>query len=128
MPEIIDIAFRARVKNEPTMAFSNSLDVAAYDKLEVSVSAGGGDTIQLLPTATNTKTSSCIQSSQSSSEITYQVHGGEDAIALGSPQNFIGVGTVSALDSAIQPSLLALTNGLAGNVRIHILVGRSATV
>ncbi len=39
MPEIIDIAFSARVENGPIIAFSNSLEVAAYDKLEVSISS-----------------------------------------------------------------------------------------
>ena len=128
MPEIIDIAFSARVKNGPTIAFSNSLEVAAYDKLEVSVSAGGVETIQLIPIATTAVTCLVIQSSQYSPSITYQVNGGGDAIVLDSSQSFMGVGAVSALDSAAQPSTLVFTNGLADDVQIQILVGRSATV
>ena len=33
MAEKIDITFSARVKNGPIVAFSNSLNVDAYDKL-----------------------------------------------------------------------------------------------
>ena len=110
------------------MVFWNSLEVDAYDKLEVSVSAGDGGTIQVIPVATNTVTFLCIQSSQYSPLITYQVNCGGDAIALDSLQNFMGQGGVSALNSAAESSTLVLSNGLVDDdVQIRILVGCSAT-
>lgn len=127
MPEIIHLVFSARIKNGPTMAFSNSLEVDAYDKLDVSVSAGGGATIQLIPAAIGAVKFLLIQSSHYSQDLTYQVNGGGNDIVLDSPQSFIGEGAVSTLDSAAQPSTLVFTNGLGDDVQIQILVGRSAT-
>ena len=127
MAEVIDINVSARVKGGPSVAFSESLDLDAYDKLEVTVAAGGSETIQLVPVATNAVQCLFIQSSQYDPNITYQVNGGGPNIALDSPQNFVGEGAVSALDAAA-PSTLDFSNGLAtDDVSIQILVGRTAT-
>lgn len=128
MAEIIDITVSARVKSGPSIGFTSSLQIDAYDKLEVTIPASGSETIQLIPIATSSVQCLFIQADQYSVDITYQVNGAGNAITLDTPQAFIGEGAVSSLDASA-PSTLDFTNNLVDNdVTIEILVGRSAIV
>jgi hypothetical protein len=132
MPEIIDISVSARIQNGPAMAFATSMELNAYDKIEVSIPgtvSGGGsagnETVQLIPVATNEVKCLVIQATQYGVDLSYEVNGAGTAIVLDSPQCFIGEGAVSSLAGA-PPSTLVFTNNLADDVDITILVGRSA--
>ena len=41
MSEVINISVSAKVKSGPTISFSNTLNIDAYDKLNVVVTSGG---------------------------------------------------------------------------------------
>jgi len=124
--ETIEVSVKARVKNGPSIGFSRTLEVDAYDRLQVTVIAGAGATIQLIPVATSAVQCLFIESSIYDTSLTYSVNGAGTNIALDSPQNFVGEGAVSALDSVAPPATLNFTNGLADDVLLKVLVGRSA--
>ncbi len=126
MTELLEINLNAQVKNGPTIAFGSSIELDAYDKLEVTIADGSGSTLQLVPAATSAVQCLFVQSSEYSTGLTYQVNGAGTAIALDRPQSFIGVGAVSALDSAAPPSTLVFDNASGTDVNIQILVGRTA--
>lgn len=127
MTEVIDITVSTKIKSGPTITFSESLDVDAYDKLDVVVSPGAPKTIQLLPPGTTSVHFLLIKSSQYSDQISYTVNGTGSTIILDTPQNFIGLGSLATLDDTNDPATLVFTNNLVEDVNIQILVGRKAT-
>ena len=126
MAEEIDISVNAKVRNGPIVSFSTTLEVDAYDKIEVTVTAGGTETVQLIPAATNTVKCAFIQPSRYGNDLSYQVNGAGASLVLDKPQSFIGQGSIDALDSAAPPATLLFDNSLSEDVDIQILVGRSA--
>lgn len=128
MSEVINISVSAKVKSGPTISFSNTLNIDAYDKLNVVVTSGGApETIQLLPSGTTSVHFLLIKSSQYSDQISYKVNGAGSKILIDTPQNFIGLGSLAALDDSSDPETLVFTNDLAEDVNIQILVGRNVT-
>jgi len=127
MTEVISIAVSAKIKDGPTVSFSNSLNVDAYDKLNVVIAQGTSLTIQLLPPGSDSVHFLMIKSSHYSDQISYKVNGSGSTIILDTPQNFIGLGSLATLDDTDDPATLDFTNGLAEDVNIQILVGRKAT-
>ena len=128
MSEVINITVSAKVKNGPSISFSNSLNVDAYDKLDILVASGGTPkTIQLLPSGTTSVHFLLIKSSQYSDQLSYTVNGAGSKILIDTPQSFIGLGSLAALDDSSDPETLVFTNDLAEDVSIQILVGRNVT-
>ena len=127
MAERINITVSAKIKSGPSISFSESLSVDAYDKLDIVVAPGTPKTIQLLPPGTTSVHLLLIKSSQYSDQISYTVNGAGSTIILDTPQNFIGLGSLATLDDANDPATLVFTNDLAEDVNIQILVGRNAT-
>lgn len=127
MAEVINITVSAKIKSGPSISFSESLNVDAYDKLDVTVAPGAPSTIQLLPPGTTSVHFLLIKSSQYSHQISYTVNGAGSTIILDTPQNFIGLGSLAALDDVNDPATLVFTNGLAEDVNIQIFIGRNAT-
>jgi len=132
MPEVIDISVSAKIRSGPAMAFATSMELNAYDKIEVSIpgtDTGGGsagnETVQLIPVATTDVKCLVIQATQYSADLSYEVNGAGTSIVVDSPQSFIGEGAVSSL-AAAAPSTLEFTNNMVDDVDITILVGRSA--
>lgn len=126
MAEVINITVSAKIKSGPIISFSESLNVDAYDKLDVTVAPGAPSTIQLLPLGTTSVHFLLIQSSQYSDQISYMVNGAGSTIILDTPQNFIGLGSLAALDDVNDPATLVFTNSLAEDVNIQIFIGRNA--
>lgn len=126
MAEVINITVSAKIKSGPIISFSESLNVDAYDKLDVTVAPGAPSTIQLLPPGTTSVHFLLIQSSQYSDQISYTVNGAGSTIILDTPQNFIGLGSLAALDDVNDPATLVFTNSLAEDVNIQIFIGRNA--
>lgn len=126
MAEVINITVSAKIKSGPIISFSESLNVDAYDKLDVTVAPGAPSTIQLLPPGTTSVHFLLIQSSQYSDQISYMVNGAGSTIILDTPQNFIGLGSLAALDDVNDPATLVFTNSLAEDVNIQIFIGRNA--
>lgn len=128
MSEVINITVSAKVKSGPTVSFSESLKIDAYDKLNVVVASGGApETIQLLPSGTTSVHFLLIKSSRYSDQLSYKVNGAGSEILIDTPQNFIGLGSLAALDDSSDPETLVFTNNLADDVNIQILVGRNVT-
>lgn len=128
MSEVINITVSAKVKNGPGVSFSSPLEIDAYDKLNVVVAAGGAPkTIQLLPSGTASVHFLLVKSSQYSDQLSYTVNGAGSKIILDTPQNFIGLGSLAALDDSSDPETLVFTNDLAEDVNVNILVGRNVT-
>lgn len=126
MAEVINITVSAKIKSGPTISFSESLNVDAYDKLDVTVAPGAPSTIQLLPPGTTSVHFLLIKSSQYSDQISYMVNGAGSTIILDTPQNFIGLGSLAALDDVNDPATLVFTNSLTEDVNIQIFIGRNA--
>lgn len=128
MAEVINISVNAKIKSGPTVSFSNSLSIDAYDKLDITVEPGAPATVvQLLPAGTTSVHLVIIKSSVYSDLITYTVNGAGADIAVDTPQSFIGAGSLTALAGAAIPETLEFTNGTADDITIQILVGRNAT-
>lgn len=126
MAEVINITVSAEVKNGPSLSFTNSLSIDAYDKLDVVVASAETKTIQLLPPGATAVHFLLIKSSQYSDQISYTVNGAGSTIIVDTPQNFIGAGSLAALDDSSVPETLVFTNNLPDNINIQILVGRNA--
>ena len=128
MSEVLNITVSAKVKNGPSISLSSSLNIDAYDKLDVLVPSGGTPkTIQLLPSGTESVHFLLIKSSQYSDQLSYAVNGAGSKILIDTPQSFIGLGSLAALDDSSDPETLVFTNDLAEDVNIQILVGRDVT-
>ena len=126
MAEVINLAVNAKITSGPTVSFSNTLNVDAYDKLHVVIPPGGPTTIQLLPPGTTSVQLLLLKSDQYSDQISYTVNGAGSTITVDTPQSFIGEGSLAALDDDNVPETLEFTNNLLVDVNIEILVGRNA--
>lgn len=127
MAEVINLTVNAKIKNGPTVAFAQSFDIDAYDKLATTLTQGIPKTIQLIPSGSDSVYFLMIKSSHYSDQVSYTVNDAATDIVLDSPQSFSGAGSLKALDSGSDPSTLVFTSELAEDVSIQILVGRNAT-
>jgi len=127
MTESINWSLNAQVSGGPKVMASDTKEIEAYDKIEVTIEAettdkqveiqpGGGDRVQFL----------LIKSDTYSEDLTYKVNDLTKIIKLDALQVFIGNGAVELLTEP--PEKLVFTNGLATPVSIEILVGRMATL
>ncbi len=126
MSEIIDVSVSAKIKNGPTLSTFDSIEVDAYDKVTIAITAGNTQTVQVVPSGTPAVLFLLIKSNNYGQLLTYTVNGGADTIVLDKPQAFIGQGALAALDIANPPSTLEFSNLLAVDVEIQLLVGRNA--
>ena len=126
MAEVIDITVSAKVKNGPSVSFFSSMNVDAYDKLDVDVLKTKTKTIQLVPSVADSVTLLLIKSDHYSELITYRVNGAGPVIKLDTPQSFIGLGSLDALDDTNVPESIEVTNNSTSDLNIEILVGRKA--
>ena len=127
MTESINWSLNVQVSGGPKMMASDTKEIEAYDKIEVTIEAettdkqveiqpGGGGRVQFL----------LIKSDTYSEDLTYKVNDLTKIIKLDALQVFIGNGAVELLTQS--PENLVFTNDLTTPVSIEILVGRMATL
>src|SRR5262245_50246278 len=120
----------------PQMTFARSIEVEAYDKIEIKLDPGGNAApevpVEIQPGAATKVALLAIQSSVLGKEIVYRANGGgnnnSDPVALDQPQIFVG--DAIAL-FGVDPIVLKFKNKFpAGDptkkATIEIFVGRQA--
>ncbi|MEY2521157.1 MAG: hypothetical protein QOF24_2916 [Verrucomicrobiota bacterium] len=125
------------VTNGPKLAFNQTLEVDAYDKIDVIVpappdAAATDKKIELQPGGAGQVQFIAIVSDWFSDKLTYKINKKTaDARALDQPHLLAGAGAVSLFDSAAPPATLFFTNASSGAdakpAKVQILIGRDAT-
>ncbi len=126
MTEKINWALNVRVFGGPVIVASDTIDIDAYDKIEVSIETGASEKeVQIQPGGAGQIQFLLIKSDQYGDALTYKVNDkANDAIRLDALQVLIGDGAVGLLK--VPPEKLFISNGLASSASIDILVGRKA--
>lgn len=111
----------------PSIAASSSLEVEAYDKVQVLVADGESDrAVNIGPGGAGLMQFLSVTATDYDSGLTYKVNdAAANAIPLDAPHLFIGAGAVGLLDN--EPTQLLFANATGSDVTVHILVGRDAT-
>lgn len=128
MSEKITYAFSAQVSNGPRVSESNTLQVEAYDKIQVTVVDTASDLeVNIQPGGSGLAQFLAITASTYDNDLSYKVNSAASTtvIALNGPHVFVGTGVLGLLDAA--PTKLFLSNGTGADVTVNILVGRDAT-
>ena len=129
MTESINWSLNIQVIGGPKVMASDTKEIEAYDKIEVTIKAdttdkeveiqpGGADKVQFLLIKSDTYSSDV-------EKLTYKVNELTTIIELDALQVFIGNGAVELLTEP--PEKLVFTNKFLTPVSIEILVGRMAT-
>jgi hypothetical protein len=130
MTESINWSLNVQVIGGPKVMASDTKEIEAYDKIEVTIEAdttdkeveiqpGGADKVQFLLIKSDTYSSDV-------EKLTYKVNELTTIIELDALQVFIGNGAVELLTEP--PEKLVFTNEFSTPVSIEILVGRMATL
>jgi hypothetical protein len=127
MAVTINWTLNAQVLGGPRFPGSGSMNVEAYDVIDITLAAGAAGTqIEVQPGGAGQVTFLMITADPyASADLSYTINGGATDIALDSPQLFIGSGVAALFGGA--PQTLELTNGTSDDTAIRILVGRDAT-
>ena|SRR2546423_5850467 len=130
MAQII-VSANVVVPNGPSFAFSQTLEVEAYDRIDVSVPAAPATTnkkVELLG-GTGEVQFIAITSDWFGDDLTYKINSNAAATVarkLNQPHLFVGTGAVSLFDAA--PKTLFFSNAAPGqDANVQILIGRDAT-
>lgn len=127
MPEKLTYSVTVQVIGGPKLVASNTLQVEAYDKTQITVVAGAANqTVNIQPGGAGLTQFIAVTASKYDNALTYKVNeAAATAIALNGPHTLIGAGAVTLLNAA--PTALLFSNGTAGDITVDILVGRDAT-
>ncbi|CAG0951124.1 hypothetical protein BURK2_00204 [Burkholderiales bacterium] len=120
MAEKISWNYVAQALNGPSLSGQGELEVDAYDKIEVTITAGATQQVNLVPSGTVSLL--VINPAVPDVDLSYDVGG--NAVALDGPHVLIGTGAVSLLGGATD---LSFTNNTGADATIEILLGRDAT-
>jgi hypothetical protein len=126
MSEKINWTLNVQVVGGPKYSASSTVPVDAYDKIAVTVAAGGTEVVEIQPGNAGRVQFLLISSNKFDKQLTYKVNNTGNAIALDAVQLLVGVGAVGLLPAA--PKSLAFTSTLAEEVDLEVLVGRKAIV
>jgi hypothetical protein len=137
MPESINWTLNVQVVGGPKISDSKTLEVEAYDKIQVVIEATGNPVeVEIQPSITEGQVKflmiSLTDSNTYGNQVIYTVNDPPDEnnssdpkqISLDAPQLLIGKGGVKLLDSA--PQRLYFKNELDEEISVQILVGRDA--
>lgn len=118
-----------RIPNGPGVSSSRSVEVEAFDLIEVELASGAADVeVEMQPGGAGQVKFLAITSSRYGSELSYKVNSAAatKTHALDQPHLLAGDGAVAMLDAA--PESLFMSNAFAdADVNVQILVGRDAT-
>jgi hypothetical protein len=127
MTESINWSLNAQVSGGPKVMASDTKEIEAYDKIEVTIEAETTDKqVEIQPGGAGRVQFLLIKSDTYSEDLTYKVNDLTKIIKLDALQVFIGNGAVELLTEP--PEKLVFTNDLTTPVSIEILVGRMATL
>lgn len=122
----INVTLSVQVVEGPSIAATRTIDVDAYDKIQVRIEQGAaGKVVEVQPGGAGRVQLLVITSSEFSELLTYKVNNAGADVILDAEQVFMGDGGVSLLGAV--PETLAFTNALANDVDVVILVGRNAS-
>jgi hypothetical protein len=127
MPIKINWAFNAQVAGGPKVAAAATVEVDAYENIEVIVpkhdANDGTAEVGIVPADTGEVLFLVITSDNyTDAELSYVINDGADEIDLDAQQSFIGAGSVGLLGAS--PSKLTFTNKGSKDAAVRILVGR----
>jgi hypothetical protein len=127
MPIKINWAFNAQVTGGPKVAAAQTVEVDAYENIEVIVpkhdANDGTAEVGIVPADTGEVLFLVISADNyTDAELSYVVNDGADEIAFDAQQSFIGAGSVGLLGAS--PSKLTFTNKGSKDAAVRILVGR----
>jgi hypothetical protein len=120
--EKITWSFQAQVTGGPSIYITNTVEMDAYEKLEVVIPGGGAATKVNVQPEDNTKF--LLITASSYKNISYSVATETTDIKLDGPHILIGEGAVSLLIQT--PTYLTFTNTDAADNKVNILLGREA--
>ena len=127
MTESINWSLNVQVIGGPKIMASDTKEIEAYDKIEVTIEAETADKeVEIQPGGAGRVQFLLIKSDTYSEDLTYKVNELTKIIKLDALQVFIGNGAVELLTEP--PEKLVFTNDLTNPVSIEILVGRMATL
>lgn len=147
MPDKLTWSVNVQISGGPSISVAQTLDVTAYDKIEVAVpgedkanaaepassaanlAALTAVTVDIQPTADATRIQAIAISSDTFHEdLIYSVTGGVENVSLDAAHLLVGEGAITSFLAA-SPETLVFRNGLGvGNdAVVTILVGRHAT-
>jgi hypothetical protein len=128
----INWSCNVQVINGPKLSGADTVEVDAYDNIEVTVPkkpAGpdpGKATVEVQPGAQTKVMFLLIQAgTYQGGPVSYKVEGSSKSVKLDAQQLMIGAGAVGLLDGA--PTKLNFENSGAADVPVRILIGRKAT-
>ena len=127
MGEKISWMLNVQVEGGPRISASDTINVDAYDKFEITVEAGEADKSMALQPSTEIAKIDLIliKPDKPHPDLNYKINSLSDPVKLDAMQLLIGEGAVGLF--AEVPTQLVFTNGSSENVSIQILVGRIAT-
>ena len=127
MTESINWSLNAQVIGGPKVMASDTKEIEAYDKIEVTIEAETADKeVEIQPGGADRVKFMLIKSDTYSEDLTYKVNDLTKIIKLDALHVFIGNGAVELLTQP--PEKLVFTNDLTTPVSIEILVCRMATL
>src|SRR5215218_4057138 len=118
MPEKINWTLNVQVVGGPKMAASKTVEVDAYDKIQVTVAVEEVKEVEVQPGTKKGRVQFLLinsdQFGDNDDTLTYQVDDG-DPIALDAPQLFVGDGAVGSLGKTPDdpPKILTFSNKLS---------------
>ena len=125
--------FSVNPTNGPKLTPNATLDVEAYELIDIEIAGGGGTATVTLPAANADLSLLMITATEYDSLLTYTINGGGTNIELDVPLCLIGKGAIEYLIAASggssDPAELAFTNDVGtveDSIGITILVGRKA--
>jgi hypothetical protein len=136
MAQII-VSANVVVPNGPKFVFNQTLEVDAYDKIDVTVPAPPDTTasdkkVELQPGGSGQVQFIAIVSDWFGDDLTYKINKKTaNARTLDQPLLLVGTGAVSLFDNASPPTALFFSNTSSGakakDAKVQILIGRDAT-
>ena len=118
------------VANGPRFALNQTLEVEAYEEIDITAPAGAADKEIDLPGGGGPVQLIAIVSDWYGDDLTYKINNnGATSHKLDQPLLLTGTGAVSVFDAA--PAKLFFSNATAGpkanDAKVQILIGRDAT-
>ena len=117
------------IPNGPQFLFNRTLEVEAYEEIDITVVSGAGDKEVDLPSGAEPVQLIVIMSDLYADELTYKINTGTTSYNLDQPLLLIGTGAASMFSNA--PSTVTFNNGTAApnakDANVKILIGRDAT-
>lgn len=119
------------VSDGPAFVLKRTLEVEAYDRIDVSVPASPATTdkeVGLQPGGPGKVQFIAIVSDSYDDDLTYKINDiTADSRALDQPHLLAGKGALSLFDSASPPAKLFFSNAGSDEANVQILIGRKAT-